>query len=77
MSDLLQEIEQKAMQLTAEEREVLAERLPAGTEAVPLTEIDDAWFQEAERRYAAWKEGKTQAIPAEQVIRDLRKELRR
>lgn len=76
MTTLMQEIEQKANQLSPEERELLAERLLAAIGPAQLTEIDNAWIDEAERRYAAWKAGRTQAVAAEQALSDIREELR-
>ncbi|MBI4027277.1 MAG: addiction module protein [Verrucomicrobia bacterium] len=77
MTTLFQEIEQKAGQLSPEEREMLAERLLARADDIRLTDIDDAWIAEAERRYAAWKAGSTVAIPADQALKDIRDEIKR
>ena len=34
----------------------------------PDTTIDEIWYDEAERRLAAYKAGKVQGIPAQQVL---------
>lgn len=34
----------------------------------PDAAIDERWYDEAERRLAAYKAGKVQAIPADQVL---------
>ena len=34
----------------------------------PDTAIDEIWYDEAERRSAAYKAGKVQVIPADQVL---------
>jgi putative addiction module component (TIGR02574 family) len=34
------------------------------------TEIEKAWYDEAERRLAAYKAGKVKTYPADQVIND-------
>ena len=76
MTALMMEIEKKANQLSVEERELLAERLLATVSGAPLTEVDEMWVEEAERRYSAWKAGRTKAIAAEQALAELRGELR-
>jgi putative addiction module component (TIGR02574 family) len=76
MTELVREIEEKANQLSVEERELLAERLLATVSGAPLTEVDEIWVAEAERRYSAWKEGQTKAIAAERALADIRGELR-
>jgi len=68
MTVLMQEIETKASRLSAEERELLAERLIASIDKVQLSPIDEAWIEEVERRYSSWKAGHTVAIPAEQAL---------
>ena len=32
-------------------------------EAVRLTAVEEAWGEEAERRFTAWKRGRTKAVP--------------
>lgn len=76
MTALMMEIEKEANQLSVEERELLAERLLATVSGAPLTEVDEMWVEEAERRYSAWKAGRTKAIAAEQALAELRGELR-
>ena len=51
MTELMREIEKQAKLLSAEERELLVERPLATVSGAPLTEIDLAWLEEAERRY--------------------------
>jgi putative addiction module component (TIGR02574 family) len=34
----------------------------------PDTAIDEIWYDEAERRLAAYKAGKTKGVPAQQVL---------
>jgi hypothetical protein len=73
----MREIEEKASVLTAEEREILAERLLATVNDLPVCDIDELCLEEAERRYAAWKTGHIHAIPEEEALRDIRGELNR
>lgn len=75
MTERMREIEKQAKSLSAEERELLAERLLASVRGAPLSEIDLAWLEEAERRHLLWKEGRTEAIAAEQAFEDIRGEL--
>ena len=74
---LMQEIEQKANLLSMEERELLAERLLSAVKGAPLSDIDEAWVEEAERRYAAWRSGRTEPVESRQALMELREELRR
>jgi len=76
MTALLQKIEQEAKALSREDRERLVSDLVAGLEDAPLSEIDQAWIEEAERRYHAWKAGRTEGVPAEQAISEMRGKLR-
>ena len=73
---MLQTIEQEAKALSREDRERLVWDLVAGLEDAPLSEIDQAWIEEAERRYHAWKAGRTEAVPAGQAIAEMRGKLR-
>ena len=77
MTALALEIERKANRLSVVERERLAERLLAPLGAERLTAIDEAWVEEAERRYSAWKRGRTKASSAAQALADIRKDLKR
>ncbi len=75
MTGLMREIEKKASQLSAEERELLAERLLATWTEASLTEVDEMWIEEAEKLYSAWKAGRNKGIAAEQALADVRAEL--
>lgn len=77
MTALLARIEKEASQLSPEERERLASDLLAGLENAPLSTIEQAWIDEAERRYDNWKSGRTEAFPAEQAIAEMRGKLGR
>ena len=75
MTTQLKEIEQQALQLVPEEREILADRLLSSLDDEPVNEIDEAWIQEAERRYQEYKEGKIKGIPGDKVFSDIKREL--
>lgn len=77
MSPRLKAIEQEASRLTAEEKELLAERLIQSLDNAPLTEIEEAWVKEAERRFAAYRRGKRKPIPAARAFKLMRKGLGR
>jgi len=72
MATTLAEVRDLAMTLTPEDREALIQELASTLEHPELTDIDKAWFQEAERRYGDYKAGKTKGIPAEEVFAKLR-----
>jgi len=76
MTALMREIEKQARLLSAEERELLAERLLATASDAPLTDLDMIWLEEAEKRYSLWKAGRTKGVAAEDAFADIRKELR-
>jgi hypothetical protein len=75
MTALMQQIEKAARGLSAREKELLAERLLSRARKARLTEVDEAWIAEAERRYHAWKAGQTRAVPAARALSSIRKEL--
>lgn len=75
MSPQLRQLEEQALCLPAEDREMLAGTLLQSLEQAPLTEIDQTWIEEAERRYQSWRAGARQAIPGEQFLSDVRREL--
>jgi putative addiction module component (TIGR02574 family) len=76
MTALLEKIEREAKQLSREDRERLATNLIAGLEQEPLLEIEQAWIDEAERRYDDWKAGRTKAVSAESAVAEMREKLR-
>ena len=76
MSSGYEEVASAALALPPEARAMLAEDLVASLE-VSQEEIDDAWRVEIERRVKEIKEGKVQLIPGEQVMSELRAELKR
>jgi putative addiction module component (TIGR02574 family) len=77
MSPELFEIEQKAIRLPVKEREILAERLLQSVEGVPLTEVEESWVKEAERRFKAWRRGERKGVSARRAFKQVRKDLTR
>jgi hypothetical protein len=77
MSALVEKLERQAEKLPPADRERLAQRLLRGLRAEPLTEAEEAWVREAERRYRAWKRDRSRARPAAKALAEIRKELSR
>lgn len=69
----LEEIEQQAQGLTAEERAKLAETMLESLHAPIAAEIDSAWAREIEDRVAAFDRGETPADAAEDVFAEARR----
>ena len=68
MSNLLEKIQNDALSLSGQERAFLADRLLSSLGDDVLTEVDDAWVLEAERRYQEYKDGKRQGVSAKDVF---------
>ena len=72
MSASLKRIEERARALSAEDRARLAESMLESLHA-RLSEIEDAWTDEIERRVAAFDRGEIPAYPAEDVFAEARR----
>jgi putative addiction module component (TIGR02574 family) len=70
MSPTLEKLAAEAMKLSPEERAHLADLLWAS--AKPAAEVEAAWEAEIERRIADLEAGRTEAIPAERVLAEVR-----
>jgi putative addiction module component (TIGR02574 family) len=68
MTPILEKIERAALSLPDTERAFLADRLLSSLVGEALSNVDAAWVDEAERRYAEYKEGKRQLFPASEVF---------
>lgn len=71
MSNLLEKIEHEALRLSSQERAFLADRLLSSLDDDALTDIDEAWIAEAERRYQEYKEGKRSGVAAQAVFAEI------
>jgi putative addiction module component (TIGR02574 family) len=71
----LKEIEKKALALPKAEKEVLIKNLINRLQDSTLSEIDQAWIEEAERRYESYKAGITKGIPGDQIFAEISQEL--
>jgi putative addiction module component (TIGR02574 family) len=63
------EILEQALKLRSEERFFLIEGLLRSLDK-PDREIDEIWVKEAERRLKAYREGRLEGIPMEEVFKD-------
>jgi putative addiction module component (TIGR02574 family) len=71
----LQQLEEQARELSAEERAKLAQTL-LDTLHTPVAEVEAAWADEIARRVAAFDRGEIPAYPAEDVFAEARRILR-
>lgn len=71
----LEQLEEQARGLSAEERAKLAQSLLETLHA-PVAEVEAAWANEIERRVAAFDRGEIPAYPAEDVFAEARRILR-
>ena len=68
MTRQIEKIENELLNLPQEERAFLADRLLRSLDREVLTDIDLAWINEAERRYADYKNGKRQGVNSDIVF---------
>jgi hypothetical protein len=73
------EILERAMELPAEERELIAVQLLGSLRPsdVEQKEIDEAWAEEIERLASAYERGEVETIDAREAIDRIRQTLRR
>lgn len=72
MSSLLQEVENKALALSAEERAKLAHELIVSLDDAIDREVETAWDAEIERRVKEIKSGAAKGRPAEDILAEIR-----
>lgn len=72
MSRELKDIVAEALQLPINARSKLASRLLESLGDLSEDESDQLWAREAERRYADYKAGRIEAVPADEVFERLR-----
>ncbi|KAA3617145.1 MAG: addiction module protein [Calditrichaeota bacterium] len=66
--DLLKKIEKEIEGLTNQERAFLADRLLGSLSENKQSEVDEAWVEEAERRYEDYKKGNRPGVEAKSVF---------
>jgi len=77
MPDGLKELTEQALRLPPDERVVLAESLLLTIDEAHDRLVDEATIAELERRLRDLREGKVNAIPAEQALREVREAIKR
>lgn len=75
MSPKLLEIEREAIRLPVKNRETLAERLMRSVKHQPLTQAEESWVKEAERRFSVWRRGKHAEVPIDLAFKQIRKDV--
>ncbi len=70
MTEILERIQVEVLNLPREERAFLADRLLSSLGDDALSDVDSAWVAEAEHRYAEYKSGSRQPVPAAKVFAD-------
>lgn len=76
MTTLVEELSQRARELSAEDRARLAEDLLASLEGEPTqpqAEVEAAWAQEVSRRAEEVRSGRAQTVPADEVYAETRR----
>lgn len=73
----IEEIENAIRALSPEDKEHLLHVLLDELDEPPNSEIERAWLEEAQRRSAAADRGTMPSFPVEDVLREIREELRR
>ena len=71
----LAQIETEALKLGVRSRARLARKLLESLDPPTETDHERAWYDEAERRERELDEGKTDTIPAREMLRRLRSEI--
>ena len=68
----LTDIERDALELTLQERAILVEHLLATLDSGKDMDCEELWLQEAEERYAEYRQVKIASRTAEQVMEEAR-----
>jgi putative addiction module component (TIGR02574 family) len=76
MGRKLGDIEKDAMELSVQDRSILAERLLATLDPGDDEDAEELWLEEAEKRYQAYRAGTVNAKPAEDVFKEARARLK-
>jgi putative addiction module component (TIGR02574 family) len=74
VSSRIKKKEKEALQLSSNERAILAERLLHSLDDEEDIDVERAWIEEAERRYKEFKIGKTSGRSIDEVLREIRSE---
>lgn len=77
MSAIFEELSSKAMSLSPLERARLADLMVESLDAAPLTEVDQAWINLAQRRADEIRAGTAKTYSAEEVLNEARRSIGR
>jgi putative addiction module component (TIGR02574 family) len=66
----LENVVRQALSLELRDRARLTERLLGSLDGLSEAEIEQLWLDEAERRLEAYRGGRSEGIPAEDVLRE-------
>jgi len=75
MNTILAELEQKATELSPEERSRFALFLIQSLETADEGDVEEAWRIEAERRLDEIESGKARLVPGDEVFANIRRRL--
>jgi putative addiction module component (TIGR02574 family) len=77
MSAIFDELSSKAMALSTLERARLADLMVESLDAAPLTDVDQAWINLAQRRADEIRAGTAKTYSAEEVLSEARRSIGR
>jgi putative addiction module component (TIGR02574 family) len=75
MNNILAELQQKATELSPEDRSRFALLLIQSLELADEGEVEEAWRLEAERRLSEIESGKARLVPGDEVFAKVRRRL--
>jgi len=75
MADTFDTLTRKVLGLPLEQRARLEEKLLESLDRPSHEELDQLWALEGERRFQAYKAGKIEAFPGEEVHREILQEI--
>jgi hypothetical protein len=77
MTTALEEIEAKIRSLKPEEKTELLRSLIAELDGPPDADVERTWLEVARKRHQELQDGKVKAVPAAQVFKKARSQLKR
>lgn len=76
MSTLFDELERQARTLSPQEKASLAHILIEELDPAVESGVEQAWIEEAQRRYEAYRRGELKALPGDAVMKRARSRLK-
>jgi hypothetical protein len=77
MALTVEQIAEQALALSSESRALLADKLVESLDSAALSGIDKMWLTEAKRRREEIRKGQIAAIPGDEALADVRRQLGR